>query len=142
MFEPLRINEGRDYTPRQWAPAFATEKFYKAILLARPTLPISTPWFWQDLAQLGYDSYTSLFDYAFDSQESENSRLAGILHNIDTIESTPRDEYLDRLSAANTVAQHNRLVFLEWFRQPKLTGEFEWCRQLFDSEKLPPQWFG
>jgi hypothetical protein len=40
------------------------------------------------------------------------------------------------------VAQHNRLVFLEWFRQPKLTGEFEWCRQLFDLKKLPPQWVG
>ena len=141
MFDALRINEGQDYTPRQWAPAFATEKFYKAILLARPTLPISTPWFWQDLAQLGYDSYTTLFDYKFDSEESETARLARILRNIDSIESTPRDEYLDRLSVANTVAQHNRVTFLEWFRQPKLTGEFHWMRSLVDATKLPPQWF-
>lgn len=61
---------------------FITEKTVTALLLERPFITVGARYFHQALQDLGFELYTELFDYKFDTMESERDRVEGVVANI------------------------------------------------------------
>lgn len=64
---------------------FMTEKTCIPLLLAKPFLVSSTPDYHKFLEKIGFELYTEIFDYSFDSEPDHEKRFEGLLENFDRL---------------------------------------------------------
>lgn len=67
---------------------FLTEKTIKPIAWGKPFIVYAAPGFHKFLVELGFQLYTEVFDYSFDSIEDDVERAEAIVNQINTLHNT------------------------------------------------------
>jgi hypothetical protein len=100
---PLELNSSfiQLVTESEDTETFITEKTVTPILLNKPFLVASSVGFHHNLEQLGFQLYTELFDYSFDSESDIFVRYEKIVENI--------KRYI-KLSPAELKQQYNNVI--------------------------------
>jgi len=133
--------EAHNWTQTEWAPAFATEKFYKALLCQVPFVVVSSPHFLREIRRLGYETFAPGIREDYDDLLDDLDRVRSIAHSIGELANLSDDALSNRLNSARETAARNRNTFMNYMNTPKLTGEFKWLREFFNDSKVPPTWF-
>lgn len=76
---------------------FITEKTYRPILLEQPFICLGGKNQNRELIKLGFELYDEIFDYSFDSEESLEKRVDGIIHNLNKIKGRDYNEIYEIL---------------------------------------------
>jgi len=119
--------ESANYTPQEWSPAFATEKFYKAILLSKPIVVASTPHFLEEMESLGY-RFNCFIQRTYDSAATNSERARLIASELLRLNSMTDNELTVCLEEIQPQLEHNKKLLLDYLHQPKLTHEFEFLK--------------
>lgn len=110
----LDPNQGQRYVNRQWydttwsslvvetqakGPLFLTEKTFKPLAFHHPFQVIASAGTLNKLRNLGFETYSNLFDESYDNIEHFDQRLAIIIDNLKSIEIKSYDSLtLDKLN--------------------------------------------
>lgn len=95
---------------------FITEKTVVPLLLYKPFLAVACPGFHENLKHMGFELYTELFDYGFDSEPDHDARFKLIVDNIKRVVNMPvpeRREYIDVLQGKLI---HNKCTAVNYAR--------------------------
>lgn len=128
--------ESKQYSTQEWAPAFLTEKFYKAILCSVPFICVSTPFFMQEIRRLGYQTFEPLIPEVYDQISDNHNRMQHIHSVINSINNMSQEEVDKQLINLRTVCKQNLKVLNRHLAKPLLTGKFEWMRKYIDLSKI------
>lgn len=77
---------------------FITEKVIRPIFLEKPFVVLGAPGIHSALADLGFELYTEIFDYSFDSYSNEDERIDSIITQIEQIDSTQLQQLREQVS--------------------------------------------
>jgi hypothetical protein len=92
---------------RDFAPSSITEKAYKAIACRRPFIAFSTPFWLQDLRNLGFKTFSGIIDESYDRATDNSVRLNMIVNEIERISKLPADELNQLVTACQEIADYN-----------------------------------
>jgi hypothetical protein len=92
---------------RDFAPSSITEKAYKAIACRRPFIAFSTPFWLQDLRNLGFKTFSGIIDESYDRATDNSVRLNMIVNEIERISKLPTDELNQLVTACQEIADYN-----------------------------------
>lgn len=90
---------------------FITEKTFRPILLEQPFIVLGGKHQNKELTNLGFELYDEIFDYSFDSDDSLENRVQGIIDNLNRIKDRNYYELYEQLSP-KIKRNKNRIVEL------------------------------
>lgn len=135
--EDIRIHESDRYAPDEWAPSFLTEKFYKAILCARPFIVVSTPYFLRDIHRLGYRTFPQLVEEHYDTLPNDAQRSRAIAREIHRLSTMDASEFQALVNNTTGIANRNRHKLMSYYNQPVITDEFLFLRKYMNKNQFP-----
>ena len=92
---------------RDFAPSSITEKAYKAIACRRPFISFSTPYWLEDLRNLGFKTFDGIINENYDRVTDNNTRLNMIVDEIERISNLSKPD-LDKLVLdCQEIAEYN-----------------------------------
>jgi hypothetical protein len=94
--------------PRSLAPSSITEKTNKPIACARPFIAFSTPYFLEDVRQLGFETFSPYINEDYDKEHNNHKRLNMIVDEIERIVNLPVDEYTTLVKNCQSIAVRNQ----------------------------------
>ena len=97
---------------RKLAPSFMTEKGYKPIVCARPFIAFSTPYFLEQVRELGFETFSPYINEEYDLELDHNKRANMIVAEIERISNLPTDKYQQLVKDCNAIADRNRVLFV------------------------------
>jgi hypothetical protein len=96
---------------RKFGPSSITEKAYKAIACSRPFITFATPYFLEDLRNLGYKTFSPFIDERYDTEIDNMKRLSLIVAEIQRICNLPEDDYSQLVANCRSIAEFNQTYF-------------------------------
>ncbi len=106
---------------RDFGPSSITEKAYKAIACTRPFIVFATPYFLEDLASLGYKTFSPYINEAYDLETDNHKRLNMIVEEVNRICNLPENEYNELVKNCRDIAKFN----VEKFKEHKKTCKYD-----------------
>jgi hypothetical protein len=106
------FKEYQGENPRSLAPSSITEKTNKPIACARPFIAFSTPYFLEDVRQLGFETFSPYINEEYDKEYNNHKRLNMIVDEIERIVNLPDDEYNDLVKNCQSLAVRNQQKLL------------------------------
>lgn len=92
---------------RSFGPSSITEKAYKVIACTRPFIVFATPYFLEDLQNLGYKTFSPFIDESYDLETDNHKRLNMIVDEVNRVCSLPDDEYAELVKNCREIAKYN-----------------------------------
>lgn len=92
---------------RSFGPSSITEKAYKAIACSRPFIVFATPYFLEDLRNLGYKTFSPFINESYDRETDNHKRLNMIVAEVKRICDLPQEEYTELVARCRTIAKYN-----------------------------------
>jgi hypothetical protein len=92
---------------RDFAPTSITEKGYKSIACSTPFLAFSTPFYLNDLRNLGFKTYSPYINESYDEETDSLKRLNMIVDEIERICNLDVSSYQDLVSNCKSIAEEN-----------------------------------
>ena len=100
---------------------FLTEKTLKPIAAHKPFLALSCKGYHADLRDFyGFRLYENMFDYSFDSCDSIDDRIAGIIENMNRIASYGNDKRMDLYKGCIPNLVYNKYKIGEIYYNPQM----------------------
>lgn len=100
---------------RSFGPSSITEKAYKVIACSRPFITFATPYFLEDLRNLGYKTFSPYINESYDVETDNVKRLNMIVAEVNRICNLPDAEYATLVENCRDIAKFN----LEHFKISK-----------------------
>jgi hypothetical protein len=97
---------------RKLAPSSVTEKGYKPIACARPFIAFSTPYFLQQVRELGFETFSPYINEDYDLELDSKKRLEMIVAEVERITNLPPSKYQQLVEKCNEIAQRNQALFV------------------------------
>lgn len=98
---------------RDFAPSSITEKAYKAIACKRPFISFSTPFWLEDLRNLGFKTFDGIIDESYDRITDNSVRLNMIVNELERISNLPKDQLNTLITECQEIAEYNYSKLLE-----------------------------
>lgn len=102
-----------DYNEEEFAPAFATEKTYKAINCKRPFIAVSTPYFLRGINEMGFKTFSPYINESYDEIVDNKERMKAIVAETKRICTLPQDEYETLINNLKPIVEHNFDLFVK-----------------------------
>lgn len=96
---------------RKFGPSSITEKAYKAIACSRPFITFATPYFLEDLRNLGYNTFSPYIDESYDTEVDNVKRLNLIVAEVQRICNLSEDDYSQLVANCRSIAEFNQTYF-------------------------------
>jgi hypothetical protein len=119
---------------RNLAPSSITEKTNKPIACCKPFIVFSTPYFLEDLRQLGFETFSSYINESYDTETDNQKRLNMIVDEIERITSLPADEYDALVKNCYSVAYRNQQKLLAKKDNLQYNEKFNFLRDYFEPQ--------
>lgn len=107
---------------------FLTEKTWHAILIAKPFVVVGATGLHKFLEEKGFELYTELFDYSFDSVSNEDERIKLICDNLQRLS---EKDYTDLCDSVQEKCYRNQKLALSMVKNqkdvPKMALESNYC---------------
>ena len=97
---------------RNLAPSCMSEKFYKTISCERPFIAFSTPYFLEQVRELGFETFSPYINEEYDLELDHNKRADMIVSEVERISNLSNNEYQILLEECNAIAKQNKKLFL------------------------------
>jgi hypothetical protein len=110
---------------------FLTEKTIKNLIIGMPFVVVATPYFLKNLKELGFETYSTLWDESYDTIESYPQRVDKIMELCNNLSVLDWQSVKDELIR---IGNHNRLNFLSLNKE--LTKEFVNIESTINKLKL------
>jgi len=120
--------------PRSLAPSSITEKTNKPIACTKPFIAFSTPYFLEDVRQLGFETFSPYINETYDLETDNHKRLNMIVDEIERIVNLPSNEYLALVKNCHAIAVRNQQKLLS--KKDNLTAntQFNFLREYFEPQ--------
>ena len=112
---------------RNFAPSSITEKSYKSIACNRPFIVYATPYWLEDLRNLGFKTFSPYINEDYDRITDSLVRLNMIVNEIERISKLSNDEFKKLTIACQKIAEfnYNKLIEIQNIdRKPKCMINF------------------
>jgi hypothetical protein len=128
------FKEYQGENPRNLAPSSITEKTNKPIACARPFIVFSTPYFLEDVRQLGFETFSPYINESYDLETDNYKRLNMIVDEIERITNLSVDEYNILVENCHSIAVRNQQKLL--FKKDNLqyNEKFNFLRDYFEPQ--------
>jgi len=97
---------------RSFGPSSITEKAYKVISCTRPFIVFATPYFLEDLQNLGYKTFSPYINEHYDAETDNHKRLNMIVEEVNRICNLSKDNYTELVKNCRDIAKYNYKHFL------------------------------
>ncbi len=98
---------------RSFGPSSITEKAYKVIACTRPFIVFATPYFLEDIRNLGYKTFSPYINENYDTETDNHKRLNMIVEEVNRICNLPESEYREIVKNCRDIAKFNYEHFLK-----------------------------
>ena len=98
---------GQDVFDRNFGPSSITEKAYKPIACTRPFIMFATPFFLEDMQNLGYKTFSPYIDESYDAEVDNHKRLNMIVQEVNRICNLSKEDYDTLISNCKEIAEYN-----------------------------------
>lgn len=105
-----------EFSPKTISPAFCTEKTWKAIACKRPFIPLTTPYFLNDIKEMGLKTFSPWIDESFDKEEHNMKRMNMIIDEIKRLNNLSKEEWDSLKKGVKEVVDHNYNVYIEQWK--------------------------
>ncbi len=106
-FDQKEYVHGDKKYDRNFAPTSITEKGYKPIACRTPFIVFSTPFYLEDLKNLGFKTYSPFINEAYDNETDSKKRLNMIVEEIERICSLNESDYRELVNNCKVIAEEN-----------------------------------
>ena len=97
---------------RKLAPSSVTEKGYKPIACGRPFIAFSTPYFLEQIRELGFETFSPHINEDYDLELDSKKRLEMIVAEVKRISNLYTNKYQHLLEQCNEIAKRNKELFI------------------------------
>lgn len=112
-FDFFYVTKGPDNIyNRKLAPSCISEKFYKTISCEKPFIAFATPYFLEQVRELGFKTFSPYINESYDIELDNNKRASMIVAEIERIANLPISEYQMLLENCNLIANQNKKLFI------------------------------
>jgi hypothetical protein len=119
---------------RNLAPSSITEKTNKPIACCKPFIAFSTPYFLEDVRQLGFETFSPYIDESYDIEINNQKRLNMIVDEIERITNLPADEYAILVENCHSIAVRNQQKLLSKKDNLQYNKKFNFLRDYFEPQ--------
>ena len=119
-------------------PTFITEKTYKEFIFKRPFLLLGSAGINQSLKDLGFELYDEIFDYSFDSENDNFTRLKKFWNQIYRYIDLRPTIFRKILNVLDDKIEYNRKKYIEWYINYALNMPKSVEKILFSQNKKHP----
>ena len=120
--------------PRNLAPSSITEKTNKPIACCKPFIAFSTPYFLEDVHQLGFETFSPYIDERYDTETDNQKRLNMIVDEIERITNLSADEYSTLVENCHSIAYRNQQKLLSKKDNLQYNEKFNFLRDYFEPQ--------
>ena len=117
---------------RSLAPSSITEKTNKPIACCKPFIAFSTPYFLEDVRQLGFETFSPYINESYDLETDNQKRLNMIVDEIERITNLPADEYSTLVENCHSIAVRNQQKLLSKKGNLQYNEKFNFLRDYFE----------
>jgi hypothetical protein len=119
---------------RSLAPSSITEKTNKPIACCKPFIAFSTPYFLEDVRQLGFETFSPYIDESYDTETDNHKRLNMIVDEIERITNLSADEYSTLVENCHSIAYRNQQKLLSKKDNLHYNEKFNFLRDYFEPQ--------
>ena len=119
---------------RSLAPSSITEKTNKPIACCKPFIAFSTPYFLEDVRQLGFETFSPYINESYDLETDNQKRLNMIVDEIERITNLPADEYSTLVENCHSIAVRNQQKLLSKKDNLQYNEKFNFLRDYFEPQ--------
>lgn len=119
---------------RSLAPSSITEKTNKPIACCKPFIAFSTPYFLEDVRQLGFETFSPYIDESYDTETDNQKRLNMIVDEIERITNLPAEEYSILVENCHSIAAKNQQKLLSKKDNLQFNEKFNFLRDYFEPQ--------
>ena len=119
---------------RSLAPSSITEKTNKPIACCKPFIAFSTPYFLEDVRQLGFETFSPYINESYDLETDNQKRLNMIVDEIERITNLPVDEYSTLVENCHSIAVRNQQKLLSKKDNLHYNEKFNFLRDYFEPQ--------
>lgn len=105
-FDQKAFAQDKEYD-RDFAPSSITEKAYKPIACKRPFIAYSTPYWLQDLRNLGFKTFAPFINEDYDKVTNNEIRMKMIVSEIERLANLPQDKFDEVVKGCQEIAEYN-----------------------------------
>jgi hypothetical protein len=119
---------------RSLAPSSITEKTNKPVACCKPFIAFSTPYFLEDVRQLGFETFSPYIDESYDIEIDNQKRLNMIVDEIERITNLSADEYSTLVENCHSIAVRNQQKLLSKKDNLQYNEKFNFLRDYFEPQ--------
>ena len=119
---------------RSLAPSSITEKTNKPIACCKPFIAFSTPYFLEDVHQLGFETFSPYINESYDLETDNQKRLNMIVDEIKRITNLSADEYSTLVENCHSIAVRNQQKLLSKKDNSQFNNKFNFLRDYFEPQ--------
>ena len=119
---------------RSLAPSSITEKTNKPVACCKPFIAFSTPYFLEDVRQLGFETFSPYIDESYDIEIDNQKRLNMIVDEIERITNLSADEYATLVENCHSIAVRNQQKLLSKKDNLQYNKKFNFLRDYFEPQ--------
>jgi hypothetical protein len=119
---------------RNLAPSSITEKTNKPVACCKPFIAFSTPYFLEDVRQLGFETFSPYIDESYDIEIDNQKRLNMIVDEIERITNLSADEYATLVENCHSIAVRNQQKLLSKKDNLQFNKKFNFLRSYFEPQ--------
>ena len=119
---------------RSLAPSSITEKTNKPIACCKPFIAFSTPYFLEDVHQLGFETFSPYINESYDLETDNQKRLNMIVDEIERITNLPSNEYHTLVENCHSIAVRNQQKLLSKKDNSQFNDKFNFLRDYFEPQ--------
>ena len=119
---------------RSLAPSSITEKTNKPIACCKPFIAFSTPYFLEDVRQLGFETFSPYINESYDLETDNQKRLNMIVDEIERITNLPSNEYHTLVENCHSIAVRNQQKLLSKKDNSQFNDKFNFLRDYFEPQ--------
>lgn len=120
--------------PRLLAPSSITEKTNKPIACARPFIAFATPYFLEDVRQLGFETFSPYINEDYDKEFDNHKRLNMIVDEIERIASLSKEDYTKLVYNCHLIAVRNQQKLLSKKDNVFYNNDFNFLRDYLEPQ--------
>ena len=129
----LNTGLGKSLVQLDWC-RLISEKTNKPIACCKPFIAFSTPYFLEDVRQLGFETFSPYINESYDLETDNQKRLNMIVEEIKRITNLSADEYVTLVENCHSIAVRNQQKLLSKKDNLQYNKKFNFLRDYFEPQ--------